>query len=98
MSTLLKQVIADCEKLEAGDPVNSPAHYVRGGVECIDAIAASVQDLNGLEGYYTGNAMKYLFRWKEKNGLEDLRKAEWYIRELIAYVESERTPDGTKDY
>lgn len=62
-----------------GDNVNHPAHYTQGGIECIDAIRAATTGLNGFEGYMTGNAIKYLWRWKHKNGSEDLAKAQWYI-------------------
>ncbi len=64
------------------DPVN-PDHYKSGGIECIDVIAAVTTGLDAFEGYCTGNAVKYLYRWKRKNGLEDLEKARWYINRLI---------------
>lgn len=64
------------------DNVNSPSHYTQGGIECIDAIKAATEGLNGFEGYCTGNALKYLWRWKHKNGVEDLKKANWYIKRL----------------
>ena len=64
------------------DPTN-PAYYKRGRVECIDAIHAAVEDLTGLEAFCTGNAMKYLWRWKYKGGVEDLKKARWYIDRMI---------------
>lgn len=69
------------------DRVNHPSHYTAGKVECIDGIDAVCSGLNGFEGYCTGNAVKYLWRWKHKNGLEDLRKAGWYINRLIEHVE-----------
>ena len=69
------------------DTVNHPAHYCSGGIECIDAIKAATEDLTCLEAVCTGNAMKYLWRWKRKNGVEDLRKADWYIRRLIRELE-----------
>jgi len=65
------------------DSVNSPPHYNRGGIECIDAIEAAVKDLAGPEAVLTANALKYLWRWKDKGGVEDLRKARWYIDRLI---------------
>lgn len=52
-------------------------------VECIDAIEAATENLHGVEAFYTGNAMKYLWRWKSKNGAEDLEKAKTYIDLLI---------------
>ena len=67
----------------ATDPINHPAHYNQGGIECIDAIAAATTGLEGLEAVCTGNALKYLWRWKKKGGIEDLRKAVWYINRMI---------------
>lgn len=68
------------------DNIN-PSHYRQGNIECIDAISAAVIDLEGVEAMLVGNAMKYLWRWKYKNGTEDLRKAQWYISKLIDVVE-----------
>lgn len=65
------------------DNVNSPAHYTQGGIECIEAIKAACQGLNGFEGYCTGNAIKYMWRWKHKNKTEDVKKAVWYLNRLI---------------
>ena len=70
------------------DVVNHPAHY-EGKVECIDAIECATDDLTGFKGYVTGNIIKYLWRWHKKNGLEDLKKARWYLEKLIAKVEQE---------
>lgn len=69
------------------DPVNHPAHYTAGGIECIDAIEAATVGLTGGLAYSTGAAIKYLWRWSRKNGAEDLRKARWYIDRLIGEVE-----------
>lgn len=68
----------------AKDNVNHPDHYTAGGVECIDAIDAATTGLVGGQAYNTGAAIKYLWRWSRKNGIEDLRKARWYIDRLIA--------------
>lgn len=65
------------------DPVNHPSHYNQGDIECIDAIAAATVNLTGIEAMCTGNAIKYLWRWKQKNGKQDLEKAIWYINRLI---------------
>ncbi len=67
----------------ANDPVNSPSHYTQGGIECIDALAAATVNLAGIDAVCTANAIKYLWRWKEKNGIEDLKKARWYLERLI---------------
>ena len=67
------------------DNVNSPAHYREGTIECIDYI----EDFLSREeyiGYLRGNIAKYLHRWRYKNGLEDLNKAQWYGGRLIALV------------
>lgn len=69
------------------DNVNSPNHYCKGGLECIDAIRAAVSDLQGIEAVYAGNVIKYVWRFKGKNGLEDLKKAEHYLHWLIEEVE-----------
>ncbi len=65
------------------DPVNHPDHYTAGKIECIDAIEAATSGLLGIEAMCTGNAIKYLWRWKRKGGVEDLKKARWYIDRLI---------------
>ena len=65
------------------DNVNHPSHYTQGKIECIDALDAATQGLVGLEAVCTANAIKYLWRWKYKNGTEDLRKAQWYINKLL---------------
>lgn len=64
--------------------VNRPVHYASGKVECIDAIESATQNLSGLEAVCTANVIKYVWRWKAKNGLEDLHKARWYLDKLIA--------------
>ena len=75
--------------LNLSDMVNSPSHYVQGDIECIDAIAEVVKHLDGMEAMCTGNAIKYLWRWKHKNGSEDLKKAVWYIQRMIDELDSE---------
>lgn len=72
------------EKPVSNDIVNHPAHYTAGKVECIDALEAATEGLDGIEAVCTANAIKYLWRWKKKNGVEDLRKAQWYISRLIS--------------
>ena len=68
------------------DAVNSPSHYCQGGIECIEALKAATVNLKGIEAVCTANAIKYLWRWKEKNGAEDLNKSIWYIKRLIQEV------------
>lgn len=64
------------------DNVNKPPHYGQGDIECITYIKDILTD-DELIGYYRGNVTKYLHRWRYKNGLEDLRKARWYLDALI---------------
>ena len=72
------------------DYLVNPKHYKSDkGLECIDCIEGVVQDLVGVEATDTGNIMKYLWRWKNKDGVNDLKKAQWYINHLIAHVEND---------
>ncbi len=70
---------------QQSDMVNSPPHYNQRGTECIDAIEAATGD--GYEYYLQGNIMKYVWRYRYKNGTEDLKKAQWYLDKLIIEVE-----------
>ena len=64
------------------DMVNHPPHYNKYGVECIDALRAATGE--GFEYYLQGNVIKYMWRYRYKNGIEDLKKANWYLELLIA--------------
>ena len=68
------------------DNVNHPLHYTSGKIECIDVLEAATSGLEGIEAFCTANAIKYLWRWKYKNGVEDLRKSIWYINHLIEHL------------
>jgi len=61
--------------------VNSPPHYNDGEIECIDAIEASMTK-EAFRGYLKGNMLKYLWRYENKGGKEDLDKANWYLTKL----------------
>lgn len=68
--------------------VSHPSHYIsETGLEVIDVIEAFTFDLKGIEATDTGNIIKYICRWKNKNGLQDLKKAMWYLQHLIDHVE-----------
>ena len=71
------------------DNINHPKHYTVGKIECIDYINA--HDFNYLEG----NIIKYITRYRFKNGVEDLRKAEFYLRMLIEREEEYADGDET---
>ena len=63
------------------DIVNHPPHYNQKNVECFDAIESATD--SGFEYYLQGNIIKYLWRYRYKNGLQDLKKASWYLNKLI---------------
>lgn len=71
------------------DNVNKPPHYNQSGIECIDAIQAATGD--GFEYYLQGNIMKYLWRYRYKNGIEDLKKAQWYLNKLIEVNDADQS-------
>ncbi len=74
------------------DMVNSPPHYNKYGVECIDAIMSATGE--GFEYYLQGNIMKYLWRYRYKNGVQDLEKAQWYLNKLIEVKKGDKSsPD-----
>lgn len=69
------------------DAIN-PSHYKQGKVECIDALESATVNKTGLEAVCVANVIKYLWRYEAKNGLEDVRKAQWYLAKLIDYLEA----------
>jgi len=73
------------------DPVNSPKHYTQGDMEVITAIEGL-----GLD-YHQGNVVKYVSRYRYKGGVEDLKKARWYIDRLI-YIEEQRAINTVRSY
>ena len=69
--------------------VSHPKHYIRGGMETIDVITAFTEGLEGIEAYDTGAILKYICRWQQKGGVQDLEKAMWYTQHLIDHVRAE---------
>ena len=67
--------------------VQHPAHYNQGKVECIDAMAAATVNKRGIEAVCVSNVIKYLWRYEAKNGLEDVKKAQFYLNRLIDELE-----------
>lgn len=62
------------------DLINRPEHYNQVGFECIDMMRMTFSGDDRLFiGFLLGNAFKYIWRHKAKNGAEDLDKAEWYL-------------------
>ena len=74
----------DREGLESGlkDAIN-PDHYKRGDVECIDAIEAATVGKKGTEAICVANVIKYLWRYENKDGIKDVKKAQWYLERLL---------------
>ena len=69
------------------DMVNHPPHYIsESGLETIDVIKAFTTDLECLEAVCTANVLKYICRWKHKNGIQDIEKAIWYAQYLVDYL------------
>jgi hypothetical protein len=82
---VLQNAIDEVRRLEGCDVVTRPDHYTRGDIQCIDVreqLAADGADFRTL------HAIEYLWRAHNKNGIEDLRKAQWYIARLIAELEA----------
>ena len=80
-----------CRARNGFDMVNHPKHYkAKNGMEVIDVIEAFTANLSGYEATHTGNVIKYICRWKEKNGFEDLKKAQWYLNRLIKNIEENK--------
>lgn len=73
-------------KNENNDNVNNPSHYTAGGIETLDYIKAKVSDY---PSYAVGNILKYVSRYEHKNGIEDLKKAQFYLNDLIEWMESD---------
>lgn len=64
------------------DNVNHPAHYTSGNIECIDAMIAAFGREDVL-AFCKCNAFKYLWRFDKKNGIKDIKKAQWYQNKYI---------------
>ncbi|EJI3835122.1 DUF3310 domain-containing protein [Listeria monocytogenes] len=71
-------------KNENTDNINNPEHYTSGGIETLDYIKAKVSDY---PSYAVGNIVKYVSRYEHKNGIEDLKKAQFYLNDLIEWME-----------
>lgn len=69
------------------DNIN-PDHYKQGKIECIRALEAATINKPGFEGALVANVIKYLWRYEAKNGIEDVKKAQWYLNELIDHLNS----------
>lgn len=80
--TTIKRVNGGVAFTTPTDNVNNPAHYTQGGIETLDFIKAKLTK-EAYKGFLQANIIKYVTRYEHKNGVEDLQKAEFYLRELI---------------
>ena len=72
--------------------VSHPDHYKsENGLEVIDVIEAFTSDLSGIEAVDTANVIKYICRWKKKNGVQDIEKAIWYAQHLVGHLKGVNT-------
>jgi len=78
------------------DKIN-PNYYKRGEFETIDVILDVTQHLDGDEAYLIGNVIKYVSRYDEKNGIEDLEKAKWYLNKLIKLLKEKGKLNDNSD-
>lgn len=83
----LKDAELNIEPENKTDMVSHPKHYNQGGIECIDAIKAATVGKRGIEAVCVANIIKYCWRYEEKNGIEDVRKAKFYIECLLKELE-----------
>lgn len=84
--TPLKDVIPSVNEKPVNDNVNHPSHYETGSFECID-VMLETQGKEVVKNFCLCNAFKYIYRHNNKNGLEDIQKAKWYIDKYIELSE-----------
>lgn len=68
------------------DNVNHPTHYETGKFECID-VMIETQGIEAVKHFCMCNAFKYIYRHGNKNGIEDVKKAIWYLNKYIELTE-----------
>ena len=78
---LMEELMEQAHKIMDEDLVNHPPHYNNGKIECIEAIEAMLTH-EEFVGYLRGNSLKYRWRFRYKNGIQDLDKATWYETKL----------------
>lgn len=77
----------DSDGIDEQDAINSPNHYTQGRFEVIDVIEDAVVGADPFEAVCQANILKYTLRYRHKNGVEDLKKARWYLEKLISVKE-----------
>ena len=71
------------------DPVTKPIHYNNGDIEAIEYIKQQLG--SEFHAYCYGSVMKYLHRYRYKDGLQDLKKAKWYLKQMILDMEQQES-------
>ena len=74
------------ERVLEDDVVNHPSHYETGKFECID-VMVETQGAFAVQNFCLCNAFKYLYRHNRKNGIEDIKKAIWYLNKFVELEE-----------
>lgn len=74
------------------DMVSHPPHYETGKFECID-VMIETQGVQATKDFCVCNAMKYIYRHKRKNGMEDIKKAIWYLKKYVELEEQDYEKD-----
>ena len=77
------------------DNVNHPSHYETGKFECID-VMVETQGTEATQAFCVCNALKYLYRHKRKNGLEDIKKAIWYLEKYLSFISFEKEKQNAR--
>jgi fructose-bisphosphate aldolase class 1 len=87
----VKKAINAATHSEVNDNVEHPKHYTAGKIECIDCIESIIAPIKEPEqAFLAGQIIKYVARYTLKNGVEDLKKARWYLDRLIGKVEEKK--------
>lgn len=89
---LIKNIANNNNNNNNSDIINKPEHYHKGGIDVISFIKDKISG-EALEGFYQVNVIKYITRYKDKNGIEDLKKAEFYLKKLIEMKTSNNTKE-----
>lgn len=92
-----REMEKELEELKAKpDPVNHPHHYNNSPAKCECGRRIECIDVTRHMNFNVGNAIKYLWRYQDKNGLEDLKKALWYLQDYINMLKTQKEPENAK--
>ena len=72
----------------SNDIVNNPKHYYTGTFECIE-VMLETHGVEATKDFCVCNAFKYIYRHRNKNGVEDIKKADWYLKMYLELVKSQ---------